>query len=220
MRLIFDSRHHEERRTISTIANRLTLLVLSVATCGGASADDRFPTTATSPSESAPNVAQAHVKNVTTELRKQYPQNRLVRIVFHGHSVPAGYFRTPIVRRFDSYPMLFHRALCEAYPTATIDVCVTAIGGETSASGARRFQADVLSLKPDLVFIDYNLNDRRIGLKRAEESWRSMILACRKSGIPVVLLTATPDSREDILDADAPLMKHSVQVRRLGTEFA
>ena len=66
----------------------------------------------------------------------------------------------------NAYPHLIHRALKERYPTAVINVIVTAIGGEASESGAARFERDVLSLKPDLVLIDYGLNDRGLGLPK------------------------------------------------------
>lgn len=153
------------------------------------------------------------------ELRLTWPKNRLVRFVFHGHSVPAGYFRTPVVRRFDSYPMLFHQEMCKRYPNAVIDVSITAIGGENSASGAKRFADDVLVLKPDVIFIDYCLNDRRIGVEEASKHWRSMIQQAREKKIPVVLLTPTPDSNEDITNPQSPLAAHAESVRKLGSEF-
>lgn len=162
--------------------------------------------------------AQA-IDKLVEQLKKTWPNNRNLRVVFHGHSVPAGYFRTPEVRRWDSYPMLFYQRLCQEYSTATIDLSVTAIGGENSEQGAQRFQEDVLSLKPDLVFIDYSLNDRRIGLEKAELAWRKMIQACHVQGVPVVLLTPTPDSREDITDPSTPLADFSAQVQRLGDDY-
>ena len=155
---------------------------------------------------------------LVAQMSKKWPQNRSVRIVFHGHSVPAGYFRTPRVQTFDSYPSLVHRGLAERFPTAVINVEVTAIGGEESQRGAARFAEDVLSLKPDLVFIDYGLNDRRLGLETAAESWKSMIGSCQKGDIPVVLLTPTPDQREDILDDETPLAAHAQQIRQLADE--
>ncbi|TWT81523.1 Glycosyl hydrolases family 2, sugar binding domain [Planctomycetes bacterium CA13] len=153
------------------------------------------------------------------EMQLVWPKNRLVRFVFHGHSVPAGYFQTPTVQRFDSYPVLFHQALCKQYPTAVIDVCTTAIGGENSRGGSQRFAEDVLTLKPDVVFIDYCLNDRAIGVKAAEEYWRTMIRRTLNSRVKVVLLTPTPDSHEDILDPKSSLASHAQSVRRLGNEF-
>ncbi len=163
--------------------------------------------------------AAAPFLTLQNELTKTWPKNRLIRIVFHGHSVPAGYFRTPIVQTFDAYPSLFHRSLCEKYPTAVIDVDVTAIGGENSVSGAARFERDVLSLRPDLVFIDYCLNDRRVGLENAEAAWRSMITQAMAAKVRVVLLTPTPDVSENPQDDSTALAQHAAQVRRLAAEF-
>ncbi|MEL6110284.1 MAG: sulfatase, partial [Planctomycetota bacterium] len=89
--------------------------------------------TVASPEVAAAEVATAEVAvqdfdELKKQLTRQWPNNRLVRFVFHGHSVPAGYFRGGKVRRFDSYPVLFHQQLCDAYPTSVIDVCTTAIG--------------------------------------------------------------------------------------------
>lgn len=171
-------------------------------------------------------VKQAHdfkpnpaFEELVDELQRKWPKNRSIRFVFHGHSVPAGYFKTPVIQRFDSYPMIFQQEMCQAFPTAVIDVAVTAIGGENSQAGEARFQADVMSLKPDVVFIDYSLNDRRIGLQAAKVSWRKMIQSCIAANKKVVLLTPTPDSNEDITDVDSRLAQHARQVRKLGEEF-
>jgi lysophospholipase L1-like esterase len=152
------------------------------------------------------------------ELEKKWPKNRTVRFVFHGHSVPAGYFRTPQVRRFDAYPTLFHQQICKKFPTAVIDVSVTAIGGEASVAGEKRFSDDVLALKPDVVFIDYALNDRRLGLEKSRDAWQSMIQKCLADDILVVLLTPTPDSKEDITRPNSPLALHSKMLRELAAE--
>lgn len=164
-------------------------------------------------------VTEVAFPEVMQQLQKQWPKNRTVRFVFHGHSVPAGYFKTPVIRRFDSYPSLFHQQMCERFPTAAIDVCVTAIGGENSQEGSTRFASDVLALKPDVVFIDYSLNDRRLELQDAQTYWEVMIVEAKQNGIAVVLLTPTPDSREDITSESAVLESHANQVRQLGKQY-
>lgn len=188
-------------------------LLLVVSVTGNAHAQD----IQTPASES--NAKVQDFQSLKKQLKLTWPKNRLVRFVFHGHSVPAGYFRTPNVHRFDSYPTLFHQAICEQYPTAVIDVCVTAIGGENSRPGSKRFADEVLNLKPDVVFIDYALNDRGIGVDAAREHWRSMIEEAQQANVPVVLLTPTPDSNENILDPNTALAKHSESIRSLGKEY-
>lgn len=146
----------------------------------------------------------------------EWPRNRTVTIVCHGHSVPAGYFKTPIVQTFDAYPHLLHKAIKNAYPKAVVNVVVTAIGGENSEEGAKRFSRDVLNLRPDVVTIDYSLNDRRIGLDKAKVAWEEMIGSAKKSGAKVILLTPSWDESVKLGDEQDPLYKHAEQVRELA----
>ena len=115
--------------------------------------------------------SSSYLAGIKKELTKEWPGNRTINLVFHGHSVPAGYFKTPVVNTFDSYPYLLLKELKERYPHAVINVICTAIGGENSSAGAKRFDSDVLGHKPDVLFIDYALNDRGIGLEQSKEAW-------------------------------------------------
>jgi len=161
----------------------------------------------------------AYLKQTLIELSRDWPSNRIVNIVCHGHSVPAGYARTPEVRMLDAYPNLLHEGLCRRFPHAVVNVIVTAIGGEQSEQGAIRFERDVLSLRPDVVTIDYALNDRGIGLERAEKAWRKMIEACLAKKTPVILLTPTADMKANLDDPSDPLNQHAAQIRRLAAEY-
>lgn len=159
-----------------------------------------------------------YLAGLSQAMQVLWPKNRAITIVCHGHSVPAGYFRTPVVDTFNAYPHLLHRGLKERFPHAVINVTVTAIGGEQSESGAKRFANDVLIHKPDLITIDYSLNDRGIGLERARVAWTAMITAAKQAGIPVVLLTPTPDQSAKLADPQDPLNQHAAQVRALAQE--
>lgn len=149
-------------------------------------------------------------------LQAEWPRNRTVTIVCHGHSVPAGYFKTPVVQTFDAYPHLLHRAIKDAYPKAVVNVVVTAIGGENSEEGAKRFTRDVLNLRPDVVTLDYSLNDRRIGLKKSRLAWEEMIGSAKKANVKVILLTPSWDQAVTLGNKLDPLHKHAEQVRELA----
>lgn len=167
-----------------------------------------------------PMFGAAYFDELIAEMRVEWPKNQTIQIAAHGHSVPAGYFQTPVVQPFDSYPHLFHVGLKKRYPHAVINVVVTAKGGEDSASGAARFERDVLALRPKLVTIDYGLNDRGMGLGKAREAWATMIRKAVAAGSKVMLLTPTGDSRiADFLDPADPLSKHAAQIRDLAEEF-
>ncbi len=160
-----------------------------------------------------------YLADITSLMKSKFPKNRTVNIVCHGNSVPAGYFKTPFVDPFNAYPHLLHKGLKNRFPFAVINVITTGIGGEPSDKGAKRFTKDVLSFHPDLVTIDYALTDLMIDLRMAEKSWRSMIQACQKNGIKVILLTPTADTNAKLDDPNELINKHARQVRQLAEEY-
>ncbi len=101
----------------------------------------------------------------------------------------------------------------------TNNTITTSIGGENSFGGAKRFKEDVLVMKPDVLFIDYALNDRGISLEKAGGSWRQMIEEALEANVKTILFTPTPDLNEDILDENALLVKYTTMIRELGEEY-
>jgi len=159
-----------------------------------------------------------YLGDLKKEMQLEWPKNRAINIVFHGHSVPAGYFKTPLVNTLSAYPQLFLKKLKAIYPLAPVNIIVTAIGGENSISGAKRFKSDVLNHKPDLVLIDYGLNDRGAGLKKSYVAWSKMIKQAKNRGIKVILLTPSPDQSVNYGDPSNELKKHTDQIRKLAAE--
>lgn len=160
-----------------------------------------------------------YLESIKQELLKQWPKNRTINLVFHGHSVPSGYFKTPDVQTLQAYPHLLLKHLKQVYPHAVINTILTCIGGENAEQGAKRFKRDVLNHRPDVLFIDYALNDRGIGLDASRESWEFMIKAALKKNIKVILLTATPDQKVDINDRTTDLQKLSDQISGLANTY-
>lgn len=160
-----------------------------------------------------------YLSKLSALLNQGFPRNRTVNIVCHGHSVPAGYAKTPHVDTFNAYPHLLHQALKGQYSNAVINVIVTAIGGENSERGSQRFETDVLALHPDLITIDYALNDRHLGLEKARVAWSSMIVKAKSKGIKVILFTPTGDAGAKLADANDPLNQHAEQIRALAAQY-
>lgn len=162
--------------------------------------------------------SSSYLDDLKTELQIKWPKNRTVNIVFHGHSVPSGYFKTPHVNTLSAYPSLVLQKIKSMYPYAIVNVIVTAIGGENSVQGAERFERDVLVYKPDVVFIDYGLNDRRPGLEKSYAAWSQMIKQAKDQEVKVILLTPSPDQRVDFGSADNELKKHADQIKGLARD--
>lgn len=161
-----------------------------------------------------------YLDEVLCELSKKWPENRTINIVCHGHSVPAGYFATPFVDTLHAYPHLLLRLIKERFPFACVNVIVTAIGGEDSVSGEKGFEKEVLSHDPDIITIDYALNDRRPGLEKAKKAWESMIEMALQRKKKVILLTPTWDNSYYEQNESWELLKaHANQVRMLSEKY-
>lgn len=111
---------------------------------------------------------QTYLSEFKKEMTLKWPENRTLNIVVHGHSVPTGYARTPIVNTLQAYPHLVFHALKTQYPYAVLNVITTSIGGEQAEHGETRFKDEVLTHRPDVLFIDYALNT--IGKSKREQS--------------------------------------------------
>ena len=162
----------------------------------------------------------SYLNPILDQLAIHWPKNRIVNIVCHGHSVPAGYFATPFVNTFSAYPHLLHQMIKERYPFAVANVIVTGIGGENSEQGEKRFQTEVLNHTPDVLTIDYSLNDRRLGLDAACTAWVKMIESALEREIKVILCTPTWD--QSYLKQDEEwqmLVRHAEQVRQLADKY-
>ena len=160
-----------------------------------------------------------YLDQIKAEMRVEWPKNRTINLVFHGNSVPAGYFKTPIVNTLASYPYIVLEQIKSKYPFTVVNIINTSIGGENSESGEKRFESQVLNHTPDVVFIDYALNDRGIGLARAKIAWEKMIRAVLDKKIKVILLTPSPDQTVDIKDDQTILDQHARQIIQLSKYF-
>ena len=162
---------------------------------------------------------KTYLADIQAIMKTEWPKNRTINLVFHGHSVPAGYFKTPTVNTPGAYPFQVVQALHKTYPLAVINLINTSIGGENSISGAKRFDEEVLVHRPDLLFIDYVLNDRGPGLEKAKAAWEEMIQKALAKNIKVILLTASPDQRVPISDTASILDQHGEQVKALALKY-
>ena len=162
--------------------------------------------------------SNSYLSDLKSKMQIEWPKNKTINIVFHGHSVPAGYFKTPNVNTLQAYPNLLLKKLKEIYPFAVINIILTAIGGENSVKGSQRFERDVLIHNPDIILIDYVLNDRKVGLEKAFSAWNVMIKQAKEQGIKVILLTPSPDQTVNFDNPENELKKHANQIIKIAAE--
>lgn len=164
---------------------------------------------------------KSYLMSLVKELYKIWPENKTINIVCHGHSVPAGYTSSHYVDTFNAYPHLWHKALKERFPHAVINVIVSAVGGEDSFSGARRFEKDVLNHCPDLITIDYGLNDQRLSGDTVRRAWIEMITMALDNKVNVLLLTPSMDIAALKANKRCDVLEERTQIiRELAEEYS
>ena len=130
------------------------------------------------------------------ELRKYVERTRRdlesgadATIVCFGDSITAGY----AVRR--GFPSFLLESLRQRFPDAKIDMINSGISGDTSQDGLGRLDWAVLSYEPDLVTINFGINDCVLGLSREEFEMNLVEMVRRIRAGPnseILLLSSQP----------------------------
>jgi len=122
-------------------------------------------------------------------------QEKPLTVVFFGGSLTWGANASDPNRT--SWRGLTKKMLREKYPRTPWTFYDSAIGGMGSSLGVFRLERDVLNRKPDLVFLDFTLNDGLEGSAKGNhdlknQSYEAIIRECLKRNIAVlpVFLTA------------------------------
>lgn len=102
--------------------------------------------------------------------------------------------------------------LADMFPS--VEIINKGVPGDTTEAASRRFQSDVLDQKPDLVVVQFGINDSmidvwktppreasRVSLEKYRENLRAFVIRIREGGGRVVLMTPnqlrwTPTLRE------------------------
>ena len=124
-----------------------------------------------------------------------------VTIVAYGDSITAGF----AVRR--GFPSFWKQMLEEKYPEAGVEMINSGISGDTTLDGISRLDWAALSYEPDLVTINFGINDcvLGLGLEEFEMNLVEMVRRIRAGpGSEVLLLTSqlleTPPYDRLVLD--------------------
>jgi lysophospholipase L1-like esterase len=121
--------------------------------------------------------------------RKNLENGCNVTIVAFGDSITAGY----CVRR--GFPSLWKELLAEKYPEAVLEMINSGTCGDTSMDGLARLDWAVLSYEPDLITINFGINDCALGLDLEEFEMNFVEMVRRIRAGPnseILLLSSQP----------------------------
>jgi len=128
-------------------------------------------------------------KKFVEKTRRDLESGSNVTIVAFGDSITAGY----CVRR--GFPSFWKALLAEKYPEAVVEMINSGICGDTSMDGLARLDWAALSYEPDLVTINFGINDCVLGLGREEFEMNFVEMVRRIRSGPnseILLLSSQP----------------------------
>jgi lysophospholipase L1-like esterase len=121
--------------------------------------------------------------------RKNLESGCNVTIVAFGDSITAGY----CVRR--GFPSVWKELLAEKYPEAVVEMINSGTCGDTSMDGLARLDWAALSYEPDLITINFGINDCALGLDLEEFEMNFVEMVRRIRAGPnseILLLSSQP----------------------------
>jgi len=118
------------------------------------------------------------------------------KIVCFGDSVTLG---IPYVHEHDTFVRVLERRLIERVTQEERVVCVNeGIGGETSAEGLARFEKSITRREPNLVCLEFGLNDIRyepdkhVTPEQFARNLHTLYEKCNELGAQVIFMTPNP----------------------------
>jgi len=128
-------------------------------------------------------------KRFVERTRRDLESGCNVTIVAFGDSITAGF----AVRR--GFPSFWKALLAEKYPEANVEMINSGISGDMSLDGLARLDFSVLSYEPDLITINFGINDcvLGLGLDEFEMNFVEMVRRIRAGpNSEILLLSSQP----------------------------
>ena len=151
------------------------------------------------------NVSMENFKNTYSEYNnyraplahtyKKLTEDKELTVVYFGGSVTAGHGSSD--REKYSWRALVGQWLDSHYPDAEIEHINRAVGESGTYLGTHRVQLDVIDSEPDLMFLEYSINDKYYGssYEKAASQYETIVREVRKAlpntDIVTILVTDT-----------------------------
>ena len=140
--------------------------------------------------------AARNLNNTAYKLKNEKELN----VVFYGGSITHGQGASNSnLESGTSWAALTTQWLKTQYPSAKINAVNKSIGGTGSMLALMRYERDVKSQNPDLIFIDYAINDKYQGFSKDQSAYTmETLIKCINSDFPTadIVIVLTTDQSE------------------------
>ena len=116
-----------------------------------------------------------------THTYKKLTEDKELTVVYFGGSVTAGYGSSDPAKY--SWRALIGKWLDEQFPEADIEHINRAVGESGTYLGTHRVQMDVIGPEPDLIFLEYSINDKYYGstYEKAASQYETIVREVKKA---------------------------------------
>lgn len=142
-------------------------------------------------------------RNPLANTYKKLTQDKKLTVVYFGGSVTQGY-----KSGFGGWRGLSGRWFTENFPKAQVSLINAGLGESGTFMGTYRVQSDVIAQKPDLVFVEYAINDRYKGSTKEQAALQyETVIREIKQALPdcdIITLLVTDNAAAESLPALYP----------------
>lgn len=145
------------------------------------------PASAHDQSSSNASLTDSVPRTPLPRLAQRLADRQPITVVCLGDSVTGRYYHTGGIR---AYPELLVEHLRHRWPDSAVEVRNAGISGHTTLDGLNRLERDVLVHQPQVVTIQFGLNDMvRVPPDTFRANLATLVSRCREAGAEVVLCT-------------------------------
>jgi len=145
-----------------------------------------------------------------TELRKQMKSGKEVKIVCYGNSITYGFAEVKDAAH-KPYPQTLQDLLAKKYKNKKITVVNEGHSGWRSDQAANKAEELVLSHKPDVVLLDFGINDAYSDFTEVyfKKKMTDLVKQVKKEGALVIILSPTPvnTNKNNVVKAYIPVLE-------------
>lgn len=151
--------------------------------------------------ERATDFPQGDLTRLASVLRKA-DAGKEITLGFIGGSITEGFNATSDE---NTYVSLVYKWWCDTFPNAEINLINAGIGGTSSYLGVHRVEDDILAHEPDLVFVEFAVNDAfaTFGMNSYENLIRRILSA--ENDPAVILLFSVDQNGESVQAVEAAI---------------
>jgi lysophospholipase L1-like esterase len=145
-----------------------------------------------------------------TELRKMMKSGKEVKIVCYGDSITYG-FEDVKNAPYHPYPQTLEELLVKKYKNQKISVINEGHSGWRSDQAANKATELVLNQKPDVVLLDFGINDAYSDFTEVyfKKKMTELVKTVKKEGALVIILSPTPinTNKSNMVKAYIPILE-------------